>query len=430
MSDYRELLEQERRKHAMRDGSVEGLERRRNRKRRNGQIVAGIVALVIAAAGVGGGLYAFRSSAGPKPAGQTPTPTPSPVPGSEFAAPSRPSGPIQFVDDTHGWAVNKGRIYATSDGGKRWSPQTTGPIEVTGVTFLDANRGWATQVTGMLRTVDGGVRWTPVGEPRAQLTQVQFQDPEVGWGLRLIPEVTSGPTGMVVMTTDGGENWVDQTVQADSVCYATDGETKSVWAAGPGEGGISFLRSTDGGKSWNDQPIRVPDGEPWSASLQCFGTEVWVQLRDGGAAGHNPYGVFQSVDGAPARLVMQEAGTVPFGHQDGVFESDDPYPGPFNVVAPGIAYSMNWCPACSGSLASVSITITSGGDVTDRFPVLTGDKHGEPLGVSFLPPEGGENVRVHGWALLNVNGSNGPESTILETTDGGRTWTVSFGPGS
>jgi photosystem II stability/assembly factor-like uncharacterized protein len=430
MSDYRELLEQERRKHAMRDGSVEGLERRRNRKRRNGQIVAGIVALLIAAAGIGSGVYAFRSSTGPKPAGRTPTPTPSPASSSDLTAPSRPSGPIQFVDEMHGWAVIQGHILATSDGGKSWSPQTTGPIEISGVTFVDADRGWATQVVGMLRTVDGGAHWTPVGQPRVEFTQVQFQDSEVGWALRLNPEVTSGPAGAVVKTTDGGQTWVDQSVQADSVCYATNGETKSVWAAGPGEGGVSFLRSTDGGTSWNDQPIRVPEGEPWSASLQCFGTEAWVLLRDGGAAGHNPYGVFQSVDGAPAKLVMQEAGTTPFGHQDGVYESNDPYPGPFSVVAPGAAYLMNWCPACGGPLASVSITITSGPQVTDRFPVFAGDQQGEPLGVSFLPPEGSENVRVHGWALLNVSGPNGPESTILETTDGGRTWTVSFGPGS
>jgi hypothetical protein len=158
-----------------------------------------------------------------------------------------------------------------------------------------------------------------------------------------------------------------------------------------------------------------------------------VQLRDGGAAGHNPYGVFQSIEGSPARLVMQEGGTRPFGHKEGVYESDDPYPGPFMAVGPGAAAFLNWCPACGGGpQASVSITI-AGGDpaaVTDRFAVVTGDEQGEPLAVSFLFRQDREGFPSVGWALVNVNGPKGPTPTVFQTTDGGRTWTEVSSPQS
>lgn len=429
MSDLKELLERERQRFAMRDGTLEGLERRRNRKRRNGQIVAGVLALLIAAAGVGGGLFALRRSTGPRPGGQTPTPTARPAPGGPEGAPSQVSGPIQFVDDMHGWAVINGRIQATSDGGKTWSVQHAAS-DVTELAFVDAAHGWAITPSGLLRTLDGGGQWTPVGEPGVGFAEIQFKDDQVGWGVRLDAGKDSRPAGVVVKTTDGGNTWTSWTIAADSVCYASDGHTESVWAGRPG--GNALTRSTDDGASWTDIPIEGPfDSEGWSASLQCLGNEAWLQLTDGGAAGHKPYGVFQSVDGGPARLVLQEAGTTPFGQQDGVYESEDPYPGPFTVVAAGAAYLMNWCPQCSASLPSVSITITAGqpAAVTDRFPVVIGDQQGQPLGVAFLPPEGSENVRVHGWALLDVSGARGSQPTILETTDGGRTWTVRFRQG-
>lgn len=429
MSDYRDQLERERRKFVMRDGTLESLRRRRDRKRRNGQIVAGIVALLIAAAGIGGGLFALRGSEKLPPAHQ-PTPTTGPAGGSVGVSPV--SAPLQFVDDQHGWVVDEqGHIQATRDGGQTWNVQLAGPSNIKAIEFVDRQHGWGVGEGGLIHTSDGGEHWvTWSNEP---LLSIQFKDEQVGWGIRLDSRKQAGPGGPVVKTMDGGRTWTTQGIAADSICYAPDGNTENLWAAGPGEGGMSFMRSTDGGGSWGDQPIRIPEGEPWTASLQCIGSEVWVRLTDGGAAGHNPYGVFQSVDYAPARLVMQEAGTRPFGHQEGVYESQDPYPGPFAAVGPGAAYFLNWCPACGGGpQPSVSITIT-GGDpaaVAGRFPVVTGDRQGEPVGISLLAPKNGEDVPSLGWALVNVHGPKGPTATIWKTTDGGRTWTEIFGPGS
>src|SRR2546425_10543675 len=117
MSDLRDRLEQERRRLTMSEGSFQDLERRRDRKRRNRRIASGVVGLLIAAAGVGGGLYAFRParsggpagsptpSVGPSvtPPGPSPTGTPSPTPPVATLFVPSPSGPIQFVDSGTGW---------------------------------------------------------------------------------------------------------------------------------------------------------------------------------------------------------------------------------------------------------------------------------------------------------------------------------------
>jgi len=65
--NFREMLESERRRYKMPDGSFDALERRRDRKRRNRRVASGLVALLIAAAGLGGALLAFRDTGQPKP---------------------------------------------------------------------------------------------------------------------------------------------------------------------------------------------------------------------------------------------------------------------------------------------------------------------------------------------------------------------------
>jgi hypothetical protein len=434
MSDYRDRLEQERRRFTMPEGSLRSLEQRRDRKRRNRQFAAGLLALLIAA-GVGGGLFALRTSRGPKPAVQTPTPTPTPAPGGQVGG-SPVSGPIQFIDEMHGWVVVRNQIFATSNGGRNWSPRYSGPLPIIGVSFVDATHGWAVSAGGLLRTVDGGTNWEKTDESGVGFYEVQFQDEQVGWGIRLDPDTQT--VGTVVKSTDGGLTWVDQGLQADSICYGTDGNTASTWAVLQLPPGISILRTTNGGQDWTVGPLIEFPGVgflSWRPAVGCGpnGNEVFVQVRGDAAAGHVPYVAYQATDdgqgGIEFQFVVQEGGAHPLGPDHSTaYSSEDPYPGPFAVVGPGSAYFLNWCPQCGGSLATVSLTVTNGqpARVADRFTVVPGNLHAEPLGVAFLP-----GSATHGWALLEMSGDKGLSQTIFETHDGGRTWTegpVVFGP--
>lgn len=409
----------------MPEGSLRSLERRRDRKRRNRQFAAGVLALLIAAAGVGGGLFALRTSPGPKPAVQTPTPTPAP--GSQ-ARPSPVSGPIQFIDDQRGWMVDGGgQILATIDGGRNWHVQLSGHASVTAIAILDSQLGWAVFDGGLLRTTDGGAHWDTWSNQA--LSSVQFITAKIGWGLAAAPQVT----GVLVRSTDGGRTWseVPTPNQIESFSFA---DSSNGWAAG----GISLLRTMNGGQTWTGGPLAefgLGDfglGEPWTATVRCApnGKEAFVLLRDGGAAGHVAYVVWQAADdgqgGYSIQFVIQEAGTHPLGSgYSSVYNSEDPYPGPFTVVGPGSAYFLNWCPSCGGALPSVSFTMTGGqpADVTNRFPVVVGGPQAQPVGVSFLPPEGSNGLSMRGWALIELSGDKGPNQMIFHTVDGGRTWT-------
>jgi hypothetical protein len=226
----------------------------------------------------------------------------------------------------------------------------------------------------------------------------------------------------LLITTDGGVTWDRETASlgVDSVCANEGGQI--VWAAGPGEGGISFIRTDDGWATGVDSPISVPEGEPWKATVRCAGSEAWVLLTDGGAAGHVAYAVFRTVDGGsgflqppnyyPTEAVLQEEGTHPFG--ESVPLDSDPYPGQLLAFDGQTAYVVGWCPPCGGDLPVVSVDRTfDGGSTWDRSTIVSEDRAAEPLGVSFID-------RDQGWILLRGLGDG--SLFVLSTSDGGVTW--------
>ena len=70
---------------------------------------------------------------------------------------------IYFCDTLNGWAVgNEGVIIHCSDGGFKWTSQTSGAIDtLLDVYFSDASNGWVVGRNGcMLHTTNGGTAWT------------------------------------------------------------------------------------------------------------------------------------------------------------------------------------------------------------------------------------------------------------------------------
>jgi|SRR6266542_5948464 len=412
MSDFQDLLEQERRKHSMRDGSIEGLERRRNRKRRNAQIAAGVLALLIAAAGLGGGLFALRSSTAPRPGGQSPTPTPTPAPSGGEAGPSQVSGPVQFIDDQHGWLVGaNGQILATTDGGHTWNLQITGPSNIKAIAMLDGRRGWAVGDGGLIQTSDGGAHW--VTWSNQSLSSIQFITPKTGWGVEAAQGHPEG-LGSVMRTDDGGVTWDRSGPDVNSVCFTSE---NLGWAAGPREAGAALFRTQDAGANWTEIPIPLPAGDStgWTATVRCGSDAAWVLVTDGGAAGHIAYAMFRIAGGdSQAQPILQDSYTHPLGQGRDIPESSNPYPGPLTAIDGQIARLLTWCPACGGDMPSVSLERTEDGGATWTDPtVVDSSPPREPLGISFLDTE-------HGWVLLR----DLPQDAmfVLRTSDGGQTW--------
>jgi len=306
-----------------------------------------------------------------------------------------------------------GEILTTVDGGGAWDVQYDGQ-PASAVDFVDLENGWAVTEGGVLRTTDGGAVWDLVSTEA--LRSVQFASAEVGWAISTKPDIPGG-VGHLLLTTDGGATWDRETasLSASSVCANQSGQI--VWAVGPGEVGISLIRTDDGWATGVDSPIRVPEGEPWNATVRCAGTEAWVLITDGGAAGHLAYGVFRTVDGQsssyyPTEAVLQEEGTHPFG--DSVPLDPDPYPGQLFAFDGQTAYVVGWCPPCGGDLPVVAISRTfDGGSTWDRSTIASEDRAAEPLGVSFVD-------RDRGWILLRALDDD--SLFVLSTSNGGQTW--------
>jgi hypothetical protein len=106
-------------------------------------------------------------SSAPPPSTTTPHPTPNP-PGGGPAVPTTtlPLGHIQRLNAVQAiggtliaFAVGKGTILATSDGGRTWARVWRGARELRDVDFVSAQTGWALGDGLLLATTDGGRSW-------------------------------------------------------------------------------------------------------------------------------------------------------------------------------------------------------------------------------------------------------------------------------
>jgi photosystem II stability/assembly factor-like uncharacterized protein len=410
--------------------------RRRHRRLVGGTVLAVVLALA-AAAGVGAGLAGRQEPSpltiGPAssgPGAPTTLPAPSSGPGSSATAPpstaaapatTLPLGKIerlhavQFVGGTgSGWAVGKGTILATSDGGRTWGRVWRGSGVLRDVDFSSSSSGWALGDGILLGTVDGGQHWRTLGQPRSgPLRRVHFSGRGEGWGVAggsdqagEGPMLPQGATTLV-HTSDGGRTWSVLAAPAppQSVCFTSRADG---WLAS----GRSVWRSTNGGLSWGRRPsftLPVPAGGPgYLAELQCAAPgAAWVRFSGGGAAaGHVPYALYTSGDGgAHWRGVLAEQGTL--GQVLPLPAGPGSYPGPFSVIDPGRAFVLSPTPPAD----AVGAAMVSGGQVR-RLPDVPGATLLNPLSASFASA-------TRGWV---VGSDAAGHAVILATTDGGHSW--------
>src|SRR6266511_1725144 len=137
------------------------------------------IAVVLTATAAASGIYFARStahqSAPPDRGGAAPAPptTVAVGPGQNHPSPApQPPGPtttlplgrvealeaVQAVGTQIGFAVGKGTILSTRDGGRTWSALAA-PASPQSVCFTSANDGWVASGTRVWRSTDGGRSW-------------------------------------------------------------------------------------------------------------------------------------------------------------------------------------------------------------------------------------------------------------------------------
>jgi photosystem II stability/assembly factor-like uncharacterized protein len=317
---------------------------------------------------------------------------------------------IDFLDGKTGWlAANNGIILKTTDSGVTWNIYQTGTDYIfLDISFLDAQNGVVVGVCGaMARTYDGGVTWTPISRgPTNNLNDVSFFDELNGmavgdkivlrttdggenWSLiNGVPEkyykkiTMTGPktatiigdNSLIYRTTDGGDTWVQQTgIPAYYYgLYFSDNNTGTI----VGSRGV-IIRTTDAGKTWISQN---------SGTTNVLEDVFFVDNKTGTAIGRaltTGSTILKTTDGG-AHWFQQTSGS--FRSPKAVFFTD-------------------------------SIT---GWIITSFYGSFLRTTNG---GTSWFQHDNGDLLQDISFANQNIGTAVGANGKILNTIDGGETWT-------
>jgi hypothetical protein len=346
-------------------------------------------------------------------------PTGLPVaPDAPVALPAPDLRTILFADAQHGWAAGSGRIVATTDGGRTWTTQFSGPTVIKQLDVLNANDGWALGDDVLLHTVDGGQSWVPVTEPPQPLTQIHFLNLADGYGVG---------GGTLYQTADAGVTWHALTtpIPVGGLCFVSQATGWVVNASvflgngAPSQPAAPALYATsNGGATW--QPVALPSALTGFGSLgqrlQCAPPGVlWDLFLGGVGAGNEFYALYRlSANSTNWHLVT--------GHEisGGVGKEPGPYAGALSVVSGAAAFLTGVCGPCYPPSPTTPPAVALGGTAdagqtwhdfpVDALPPLTND-------IAFVSAN-------QGW--LVAEGDAIAPSQILTTADGGRTWTKQF----
>lgn len=135
-------------------------------------------------------------------------------------------------------------IIKSTDGGVNWSQIYTGEEnQISKIYFLNETTGFSLFGSTILRTENGGVTWMPstiLGAPEA-FTDIHFVNASTGY--------VSGSWGAFAKTTDGGLSW-QMGSTSTSIGFYTVWFTDTLTGYLAGSSG-AILRSTNGGTSWS-----------------------------------------------------------------------------------------------------------------------------------------------------------------------------------
>jgi photosystem II stability/assembly factor-like uncharacterized protein len=331
-----------------------------------------------------------------------------------------------FSDSDNGWIVGEnGKIARTTDGGATWTEQTSGTTnDLSDVFFIDSNLGiavgYSAQYATVVRTTDGGSNWTPLYIEQdvkeiGPLQSVIFSDSENA--------IAVGDNGIIINTTDGGINWDKKSSNVTST------DLTDVFFVDENNGyasGGTMLKTTDGGLTWNDiggggssvsfidvnNGIVVGDGKiykttnagsDWSETF----SDYELYLRD-----------VEFIDMNNA-IVVGDSGKI-LKSTDGGNTWNEQSSGTTNNLS-SVAFAnlnsglaVSWFDENNGSL----ILKTTDGGINWSSYIAGSDPNGgiyDLLDVSF--PD-----LTNGFVVGDIYSSDGHETHLLKTTDGGSTW--------
>lgn len=217
-----------------------------------------------------------------------------------------------------------GGVYFTSTGGASWIRQ----VNLSGsnpdrIYMFNARFGFIAQSSGnsLYKTIDGGANWTLISNNEG-FNDMFFVDSLTGW-----------KAGPMKKTTNGGLNWVTQTmpgggmIQINGISRFTNLNRDTIWGTGgyvlyPNSQVRSFLnRTTDGGNIWLFQ---IPDT---SIVMGLYSYCDFINKLNGWAYTNSPSGIHTITGGNDTFFTSVKQITANVPEEFKLFQN---YPNPFN----------------------------------------------------------------------------------------------------
>ena len=191
---------------------------------------------------------------------------------------------IDFVDTMSGWATGFPILLKTTNCGDNWQVVSSvdGPID-----FMTTEFGWRVSGYRIFKTQDSGINWEHLytyGDSLlpGQLRDVHGFDTAIAWVCGFIDPLED-KLPLLIATTDGGENWVDQSgngpfLSGDHLEKLWFIDSLHGWVVGKhgGMGGSAFVfKTVDGGTTWAQ--VYLSAGESMFHSVQFLDLDNgWV----------------------------------------------------------------------------------------------------------------------------------------------------------
>ena len=172
-------------------------------------------------------------------------------------------------------------ILKTTNGGLHWVNQLSGMSDTTmgicGLDVVDENHvvacGRWYEPAKFYKTTNGGTNWTikDMSAYADRLIDCRFTSPDSGIVIGGIGDTIWTGKGIVLFTSDGGDNWVTKIITPNDKQWgwkidfpSRDTGYISLEKEGPTSGAAYFLKTTNGGETWEEKLF-------WSTSLDQEG---------------------------------------------------------------------------------------------------------------------------------------------------------------
>lgn len=255
--------------------------------------------------------------------------------------------------------------------------------------FINPDTGWvAGGADGtILRTHDGGDTWQTVLQVPFYFRSIEFATPMLGFAGSL--------NNQFMRTTDGGDTWqniTDSIPPPSSICGLSAPTATDIYGVGVWSAPAYLIRSTDGGANWTKTSMATLATR--LVDVQFYGPDTGYAAGTAQPASQGGV-ILGTTDGGDTWSVLHRTGHV----SDIIWKIQSPDNGRH------IYCSID---ALSGTGGTRFVRSTDSGATWSTITATTDYHYIQAIG--FLDT-------LRGWM--------GAETTLLETVDGGTTWTDS-----